>query len=69
MNVIICCIEIQRIYKHSLSKAQNCICSPTFKALCYKPEGRGFETRMKFFNLPNPSGRDRPWGLLSLYQK
>jgi hypothetical protein len=37
------------------------------KALCYKPEGRGFQTRWgDFFNLPNPSGRTRPWGLLSL---
>jgi hypothetical protein len=40
------------------------------KALRYKPEGRGFETRcgecIFFFNLPNPSGRTRPWGLLSL---
>jgi hypothetical protein len=27
------------------------------KALCYKPEGRGFDTRWgKFLNLPNPSG-------------
>jgi hypothetical protein len=39
------------------------------KTLCYKPEGRGFETRWGewiFFNLLNPSGRIRPWGLLSL---
>jgi hypothetical protein len=37
------------------------------KALCYKPEGRGFETRGgEFLNLPNPSGRSRPWGLFSL---
>jgi hypothetical protein len=37
------------------------------KALCYKPEGRGFDTRSdEFLNLPNPSGRPRPWGLLSL---
>jgi hypothetical protein len=37
------------------------------KALCYKPEGRGFETRWgDSLNLPNPSGRTRPWGLLSL---
>jgi hypothetical protein len=37
------------------------------KALCYKPEGRGFDTRwVDFLNLPNPSGRIRPWGLLSL---
>jgi hypothetical protein len=37
------------------------------KALRYKPEGRGFETRWgEFLNLPNPSGRIRPWGSLSL---
>jgi hypothetical protein len=30
------------------------------KALCYKPEGRGFDTRCgEFLNLPNPSGRTR----------
>jgi hypothetical protein len=33
------------------------------KALCYKPEGRGFDTRCsEVLNLPNPSGRIRPWG-------
>jgi hypothetical protein len=38
-----------------------------FKALGYKPEDRGFETQFgEFFNLPNPSGRNKPWGLLSL---
>jgi hypothetical protein len=37
------------------------------EALCYKPEGHGFDTRRgDFFNLPNPSGRTRPWGLLGL---
>jgi hypothetical protein len=40
------------------------------EALCYKLEGRGFETwwceRIFFFNLPNPSGRTKPWGLLNL---
>jgi hypothetical protein len=37
------------------------------KALCYKPEGRCFDTRSgEFLNLPNPSGRTRPRGLLSL---
>jgi hypothetical protein len=37
------------------------------KALCYKPEGRWFETQCgEFLNLPNPSGRTRPWGSLSL---
>jgi hypothetical protein len=43
--------------------------SVVVKALCCKPEGRGFETRLGeciSFNLPNPSGRTRPWGLLSL---
>jgi hypothetical protein len=37
------------------------------KALCYKPEGRGFGARWaEFLNLPNRFGRTRPWGLLSL---
>jgi hypothetical protein len=37
------------------------------KALRYKPEGSGFETRFgELFNLPNPSGRTRTWGLLNL---
>jgi hypothetical protein len=35
------------------------------KALSYKPETRWGET----LNLPNPSGRPRAWGLLSLWQK
>jgi hypothetical protein len=35
-----------------------------------KPEGRGFDTRLsEFLNVPNPSGRIRPWGPLSLWQK
>jgi hypothetical protein len=37
------------------------------KALCYEPEGWRFETWWgEFLNLPNPSSRTRPWGLLSL---
>jgi hypothetical protein len=41
--------------------------SVVVKALCYKLEGRGFDTGCgEFLNLPNPSGRTRPWGLLSL---
>jgi hypothetical protein len=44
--------------------------SVVVKALCYKPEGHKFETRWGerffYFNLPNPSCRTRPWGLLSL---
>jgi hypothetical protein len=41
--------------------------SLVIKALGYKPEGRGFETRWgEILNLPNPSGRTKPWGLLSL---
>jgi hypothetical protein len=37
------------------------------KALCYKLEGRGFDSRWgEFLNLPNPSGHTRLWGLLSL---
>jgi hypothetical protein len=41
--------------------------SVVVKALCYNPEGRGLKTRWgDFLNLPNPSDRTRPWGLLSL---
>jgi hypothetical protein len=41
--------------------------SVVVKALCNKLEGRGFDSRLgEFLNLPNPSGRTRPWGLLSL---
>jgi hypothetical protein len=37
--------------------------SVVVKALCYKPEGHEFDIRWgKFLNLPNPSGRTRPWG-------
>jgi hypothetical protein len=36
------------------------------QALCYKPEGRGFETRWICFNLHNPSGGTMALGLLSL---
>jgi hypothetical protein len=33
------------------------------EALCYKPEGRGFESdEMDFFNLPNPSSRSMGLG-------
>jgi hypothetical protein len=43
-------------------------CYATYtQALCYKPEGRGFDSRWgEFLNLPNLSCRTRPWGLLSL---
>jgi hypothetical protein len=41
--------------------------SVVVKVLCYKSEGRGFLTRWgEFLNLPNLSGRIRPWGSLSL---
>jgi hypothetical protein len=41
--------------------------SVVVKALRYKPQGRGFDTRWgEFLNLPNPSRSTRPWGLLSL---
>jgi hypothetical protein len=36
------------------------------KALFYKSEGRGLETRGGEYNLPDLSNRIRPWGLLSL---
>jgi hypothetical protein len=38
-------------------------------AISWKVEGsRPDEVNEHFFNLPNPSGRTRPWGLLSLKQ-
>jgi hypothetical protein len=42
-----------------------------YELLHYKPEVRWFDTRRGdfFLNLPNPSGRTRPWGLLSLQQE
>jgi hypothetical protein len=41
--------------------------SVVVQALCYKPEGRGLDTRWgEFFNVPNPSGRIRPWSSLGL---
>jgi hypothetical protein len=43
--------------------------SVVVKALCYKPEGCGFENHEVddfFFNLSNPSGRTRAWSLLNL---
>jgi hypothetical protein len=43
---------------------------PVVKALGYKSEGCGFETRWaEILNLPNPSSRTGPSGLLSLWQK
>jgi hypothetical protein len=38
--------------------------SLAIKALCYKLV-RDLMTSMIFINLPNPSGRTRPWDLLS----
>jgi hypothetical protein len=40
--------------------------SVVVKALCYKPEGRGFDTPCGDFYLPNPYGRTRSWDLLDL---
>jgi hypothetical protein len=41
--------------------------SVVVNALCYKPEGRGFDTRWgEILYLPNLSGRTMPWGSLSL---
>jgi hypothetical protein len=37
------------------------------EALCYKTEGRGFDSDViGFFNLLNPNSRLWPWGRLSL---
>jgi hypothetical protein len=56
----------ERVSFEQLSKRGSAV----VKALSYKPEGHGFETRRGewiVFNLPNPSDRTRPWGLLGLY--
>jgi hypothetical protein len=63
-------------FKTNQSNTNNCFIyvmyvgergSVVVKALLYKLEARGFDTRWdSFFNLPNPSRRTRPWGLLSL---
>jgi hypothetical protein len=60
MFVFVCvCVVI-----YYLTKARG---SLMVKALSFKPEGRGFETRWgEILNLPNPSGRTGPWGLLIL---
>jgi hypothetical protein len=56
-------VAIYRIYRLHVGARGSVV----VKALCYKPEGRGFDSRGgKFLNLPNLSGRIRPWGLLSL---
>jgi hypothetical protein len=55
---------IELKYWRKLIKARG---STVVKALGYKPEGREFQTRWsEILNLPKPSGRTRPWGLLSL---
>jgi hypothetical protein len=52
-----------------LQKLLSNLRSIVVKALCCKPEGRGFDTRwgdIFFPNLTNPSVFTRPWGWLSL---
>jgi hypothetical protein len=52
----------KRRYIHPLARG-----SVVVKAPCCKQEGHGFETRWFYvFNLPNPSGRTRPWDSLIL---
>jgi hypothetical protein len=54
---------LKQMYRHLLGARGSVV----VKALCYNSEGRGFDTRRgDFINLPNPSGRTRHWGLLSL---
>jgi hypothetical protein len=35
-------------------------------ALCYKPKVAGSIPNEVTLNLPNPTGRTRPWGLLGI---
>jgi hypothetical protein len=66
------CSDVRRKYRVSRVTVRSILVdgardSVVVKVLCYKPEGRGFDTRWgDFLNLPNPSCRTRPWGLLSL---
>jgi hypothetical protein len=54
-------------YYYLIELQMGALSSVVGKALCYKPEGCGFDTRWsEFLNLPNPSSHTRPWGLLSL---
>jgi hypothetical protein len=55
------------VWKVRMDCLHNLFAWSLVKALCYKPEGHGFDTRWgEFLNLSNPSGRTRSWGLLSL---
>jgi hypothetical protein len=59
-------------FKQEMIEVTRARCSLVIEALCYKPEGRGFETRRDewiFFGLPNPFNCTRPWGLLNLLHK
>jgi hypothetical protein len=57
----------KRIVKNRTARGLGARGSLVVKALGYRPEGRGFENRRgEILNLPNPCGRIRPWGLLSL---
>jgi hypothetical protein len=54
-------------YKKGTLSLNGACGSVVVKALYYKPEGRGFDTRRgDFLNLPNPSGLTRPCDSLSL---
>jgi hypothetical protein len=72
-NSIFQTLDFAQICKHLFhilekNKLLDGACSSlVVKAVCYKLEGCGFNTRRgEFLNLSNPSGRSRPWGSLSL---
>jgi hypothetical protein len=65
-NMCVCVYIYIYIYIYIYMLTMGACGSVVAKALCYKPEGRGFDTQWgEFLNLPNPSSRIRPWGLLS----
>jgi hypothetical protein len=60
--------KLQNEELHNLySSSGGAGCIAVVKALCNNQEGSGFDNRWNtFLNLTNPSGRIRPWSLLSL---
>jgi hypothetical protein len=55
------CLNITSVFRRRGSASSG---SVVVKALCYKPEGRGFETRWSEPFLRSRTSRIRPWNLL-----
>jgi hypothetical protein len=56
--------QLSKVFLIILSLMTKGACGNVVEALCYKPEGRGFESRYHWmFSLPNPSSRTKVLGL------